>query len=419
MGSLHHKRAVAAASTVALAVSASGVLAGGFAVREQSASLMGAAFAGAAAGGDLSSAFWNPAAFGTAGAGINTQSSYTLLLPESTLSNGATSVDTALGNVPFPVGGASSTDIDKVGFLSSSAASYRLDAQTVFGITLSSPFGLATEPSDLNWTGRIHSREAEMLTLNVSPTVAYEVMPGVQIAAGLQIEYMRLKLWSAAGPALGAPSASIKVEDTASFGVTAGLLLHPFNGTNVGVGFRSSIAHHLDGKFNLPTGVALPVDAKVQTPEMITASISQAVMPGLRVLGSVEWTNWSRVNRVPVNGTPFVIDAHWDDGWFFSGGLEYDYSPVLTLRAGGAFEKSPIQDPSQRLSQLPDSDRVWATVGASYRYSDSTVFDLSYAHIFFDDAHLHRGALSNPALILDADVSTDANIVSVGMRTHW
>ncbi len=420
-GKMAHVRAIRASAISAsiLALTATSAFAGGFAVREQSASLLGSAFAGAATGaGGLSSAFWNPAAFSTAQSGFSTDSSYTLILPSSTLSNGATSVDTAIGNVPLPIGGSDTTDIDKVGVLGSSYAAFRYDQQTVFGISLTSPFGLATEPSDLNWTGRLHGREAEMLTFNVSPTVAYEIAPGVQIAAGLQIEYMRLKLWFASSPALGAASASIKVEDTASIGATAGIILKPLVGTTVGVGFRSSIKHNLDGNLNTPAG-AIPVTAKIETPEMVTASIIQAITPGLRLLGTVEWTNWSRIDNIAVRGTPFAIDAHWDDGWFFSGGLEYDYSALLTFRAGGAFESSPIQDPTQRLPQLPDSDRIWATAGATYHYSEWTTVDLGYAHIFFDDAHIHRGALSNKNLILDADVSQDANIVSLGIKTRW
>ncbi len=420
-GKMAHVRAIRASAISAsiLALTATSAFAGGFAVREQSASLLGSAFAGAASGaGGLSSAFWNPAAFSTAQSGFSTDSSYTLILPSSTLSNGATSVDTAIGNVPLPIGGSDTTDIDKVGVLGSSYAAFRYDQQTVFGISLTSPFGLATEPSDLNWTGRLHGREAEMLTFNVSPTVAYEIAPGVQIAAGLQIEYMRLKLWFASSPALGAASASIKAEDTASIGATAGIILKPMVGTTVGVGFRSSIKHNLDGNLNTPAG-AIPVTAKIETPEMVTASITQAITPGLRLLGTVEWTNWSRIDNIAVRGTPFAIDAHWDDGWFFSGGLEYDYSALLTFRAGGAFESSPIQDPTQRLPQLPDSDRIWATAGATYHYSEWTTVDLGYAHIFFDDAHIHRGALSNKNLILDADVSQDANIVSLGIKTRW
>ena len=53
---------------------ATSAIAGGFAIREQSTTGLGLAFADAAAGSDLSSMFWNPAAV-TAVDGMNTVSS--------------------------------------------------------------------------------------------------------------------------------------------------------------------------------------------------------------------------------------------------------------------------------------------------------------------------------------------------------
>ena len=400
-----------AAAFAAVAGTATSAFAGGFAVREQSASLMGAAFAGAAAGGDLSSAFWNPAAFGTAENGLTTQSAYSAIFADTELSNGSTNI---------PIGGATSTNIDKIGVLSASYAAYRLSDKMVLGVSVNAPFGLATDPDNENWAGRVHSREAEMFTLNAAPTLAYEVAPGVHVAAGLQLEYAKLKLWSAASPFVPSPSASIKVDDTIGVGFTAGILLKPAEGTSIGLGFRSSIEHDLEGRFNSPTGLSLPVSATLDTPEMVTFSISQAVSNAMRVMGTVEWSNWSRVATVPLVGLGGpVIDANWDDGWFVSGGMEYDYMPGLTLRGGVGYEKSPIREPGQRLVQLPDSDRIWVGVGASYRYSEATTLDFSYAHVFFDDEHLTRGALANPAFVLDADVENSANIISVGMRTRW
>ncbi len=398
-----------ATAFAALAVTATSAVGGGFAVREQSASLMGAAFAGAAAGGDLSSAFWNPAAFGIAENGLTTQSAYTAIFASTELSNGVS-----------PFGGAASTDIDKIGILSASYAAYRISDKLVLGVSVNAPFGLATDPDNANWAGRVHSREAEMFTLNAAPTLAYEVSPGVHVAVGIQLEYAKLKLWSAASPFGVSPSASIKVDDTIGVGFTAGILLKPAEGTSVGLGFRSSIEHDLEGRFTSPLGFSLPVSATLETPEMVTFSISQAVSNAMRVMGTVEWSNWSRIDRVPVVGLPgAVIEANWDDGWFVSGGLEYDYMPGLTLRGGVGYEKSPIREPAQRLVQLPDSDRIWVGAGASYRYSDATTLDFSYAHVFFDDEHLTRGVLTNAAAVLNADVENSANIISVGMRTRW
>ena len=85
----------------ALAVSASAVQAGGLSVHEQSASAQGSSFAGSAAGYDLSSGFWNPAAYGIAGWGLTTESNYTLIIPNSDVSGTA------------GVGGAPSTSIHR------------------------------------------------------------------------------------------------------------------------------------------------------------------------------------------------------------------------------------------------------------------------------------------------------------------
>ncbi len=411
-GTVTGKKLSTATAFVALAVTATSAFAGGFAVREQSASLMGAAFAGAAAGGDLSSAFWNPAAFGVAENGLTTQSAYSAIFADTELSNGATNI---------PIGGATSTDIDRIGLLSASYAAYRMSDKMVLGVSVNAPFGLATDPDNGNWVGRVHSREAEMMTLNVAPTLAYEVAPGVHVAAGIQLEYAKLKLWSATSPLIPSPSASIKVDDTIGVGFTLGILLKPAEGTSVGLGFRSSIEHDLEGRFNSPLGFSLPVSATLETPEMVTFSISQAVSNAMRIMGNGRMEQLEPGGNGPV-GRPSggaVIDANWDDGWFVSGGLEYDYMPGLTLRGGVGYEKSPIREPAQRLTQLPDSDRIWVSAGASYRYSEATTLDFSFAHIFFEDEHLTRGALTNPAFVLNADVENSANIISVGMRTRW
>src|SRR5262245_22569547 len=72
--------AVAAAMLALGAVTAH---AGGLAIREQSASAQGTSVAGSAAGGTLGSAFWNPAALAGAGWGLQTESSYSLIMADA------------------------------------------------------------------------------------------------------------------------------------------------------------------------------------------------------------------------------------------------------------------------------------------------------------------------------------------------
>lgn len=415
----------------ALAAMTTAASAGGFAVREQSASLMGSAFAGAAAGVDLSSSFWNPAAFGIAANGLSTQSAYTLITADTELSNETLTPQNVpaagLAGLVNAFGSNTSTDIDEIGIVSASYAAYRINDKLVIGGSVTSPFGLKTDADDYGTLGRLHGVAADMMTVAVNTSVAYEVAPGIQIAAGPTFQYMKLKYWLG-GIANPDATSALKLHDDIGFGYTAGILVKQ-GGTSFGVGYRSKIEHRLRGdQYGLPGGLppTSRIAAELETPEQVTGSLVQALSDNLRILGTVEWTNWSRIDTIPlityVGGGSLqfgTLDAEWDDGWFFSGGLEYDYSPVLTLRVGGAYEISPIREAAQRLSVLPDSDRIWATAGATYKYSEATTFDVSYAHVFFEDSHLTRDTLAQSGLILDADVENSANIFSVGMRTKW
>jgi long-chain fatty acid transport protein len=76
---------------------------------------------------------------------------------------------------------------------------------------------------------------------------------------------------------------------------------------------------------------------------------------------------------------------------------------------------------------VPDSNRVFLSLGASYRYSQNITVDFAYSHIFFEDASFciaspatgstHCTSTTPPAAILlrgEADVSVD--ISAVGLR---
>jgi long-chain fatty acid transport protein len=139
-------------------------------------------------------------------------------------------------------------------------------------------------------------------------------------------------------------------------------------------------------------------------------------------LGTVQWENWSEFSQLTVKGGSFgaiTTPANWDDSWYFSVGGEYDYSPALTLRTGVGYEISPVDDPTQRLVQVPDNDRVYLSIGASYKWSDATTIDVGYSHIFVRDGAFSRNApVTNiPVTGYVDDASVD--MFSVGFRKQW
>ena len=403
----------AGTAAVGLLACAGQASAGGFANGEQSTVFLGSARAGAAAGGSLGSMYWNPAAT-AALPGMNSESSYTLILP-----NGEVTV-TGVNGGPFPPSSSGEIGIDAL--VSGSYGSYQLSENAWVGVAVNSPFGLATKPENNNYFGSVLGRTTKLLTMNVNPTLAYKVAPGITIGGGAQIEYARGKFSFATGSPVG-PSTIFKGDDYA-FGATAGILVEPAAGTSIGLGWRSALSHELDGHFSSfsPLGpFTVGAKADVDLPDIVSLSFRQALAPNMRLMGTVEWTNWSRFQDLTVHLAPagtLSLPANWVDGWFYSIGGEFDYSPDLTLRAGVAYETSPVDAPSKRFTSIPDNDRVWLSLGGSYKYSEATTIDFGYSHLFVKDSEFARSPVGSP-IVISGTVDASVDLVSLGVRTRW
>jgi long-chain fatty acid transport protein len=392
-------------------------------------------FAGAAAGGpSLASISWNPGASAFAAWGLSTESSYAGVFPEANL--------TVLNpEVQPPPPGTDKVDVGSNSLVGASYNTLRASDRTVLALTITAPFGLVTKPDDVNWAGKYEALTTKIFSINATPSVSYEVVPGLSLGIGVQFQYFDLVELRAATPAGGSNISG----DNVGTGVVAGINFSPNPGTSLGLGFRSSIDHDLQGDFRLRFNAdtrklvgmhvfETPAEAEIDLPDKLTFSFRQSVSPRARLLGTVDWTNWSRFGVVPIRlGGPFPpleagdavanIVFNWQDGWLFALGGEFDWSPRLTLRTGVGYEISPVDGPTTRLVQVPDSNHTWVSAGATYRWSENISIDLAYSHGFFeDDAPFERlpaaVQLQNVApLIGTANVSAD--VVSVGWRWRF
>jgi long-chain fatty acid transport protein len=418
-----HKKTVGAftLAAAALTAGATAAMAGGYAVREQSTVFQGSGFAGAAAGGSLGAMYWNSAATAQF-SGLSVEASYTLILP-----NADVSVESIGG---FPAGLAApginteSGDIGIDALVGASYASYQISQDVWVGMAINSPFGLATKPEDINYAGSVLGRTTKLLTINANPTVAYKLAPGITVGAGMQIEWARGKLQFASGGPAG-PTTQFKGDDFA-FGATAGIMIEPAAGTSIGLGYRSRLTHKLEGDFDSfgPSGAAFTTGAigEIKLPDIVTLSLRQAITPDFRLLGTVEWSNWSRFSELTLSPDlpigDIEIAADWSDGWFFALGGEYDYSSTLTLRGGLSYELSPVGSPEKRFTTIPDADRFWVNAGLSYKYSEATTIDFAYSHLFVEDADFERHPVGSPVQFTGS-VDASVDLISFGMRTRW
>ena len=417
MGIKFNRPLISTLAAVAVGVSVSPLAhAGGFGIREQSTSGLGAAFAGNAAGYDLSTIFWNPAGVATAGPGVTTESHAALIIPDAEVDP-----DDTQPFAPLNALDRSPNEIGKIGFVPSSYGAYRINDKLTVGFGFNAPFGLAQEADDKNWAGQFDFREAQLLTYNFNPVVGYQISPTLAIGVGAQIMYSDLELKQASPVGDPANDLTFDGQDW-SFGFTVGMLWKPLEGTSIGVGYRSQMNNTLEGDQTIENNPAFkaPIEADFDLPSILTVSFRQDINTRMRVMGTFEWTNWDVLGVVDIDNRSTganitSISANWDDGYFLSGGVEYDYSDKLTLRGGVAYEWSPQQEPEQRLVSIPDNDRIWLSVGATYKWSETTTIDLAYTHIFIEDARIDR----DEGVFFEGEADSSGDIIGVSVKTKW
>jgi len=425
------RSALLASCAVLGAAAASPAMAGGFAVREQSAEFQGMSFAGdAAAGGGLSGMFWNPAVAAYAPKGYSSESDAAGIFGHVT--------ETAQAGSTFynaPGLSRESGNVAKPALVPSSYMAYRLTPDAVLALSFNAPFGLTTEPSNNAWTGQTQARFSEIKTYDAVPTLALRLSPQLSVGVGVQIDYIKATLRSAGGLTVAqvsspnAPDGSVEGQDT-SVGFTAGANWTPSAQTSIGVGYRSAISHKLKGTFAIQGLTAdSPIEAEAKLPSIATLSVRQGINDKLRVMGTVEWTQWSSLQSLNVvctgagqncpfgaGSTPIPdpsLALNWHDSWMFALGGEYDYSRQLKLRTGIAYEISPIQNPGERTAKLPDQNRFTLSGGAGYALSDMIGLEMAYSHLWGLGGGIDR---TQGPIRLVADVSSSVDIISGAVK---
>lgn len=418
----HYKKMAIAAASLASVIATVGVAnAGGFALREQSAYGQGWSFAGSAAGGPgVSGMFWNPALVTNNLAKLQIDSSYTLIAPIVELEG--------FGSYPNIIPAAprfgTSGDIGQDAFVPATSGSLRITDDLYLGLTINGPFGLATKPNP-GWVGSYDSYSSRIFSINATPTIGYRINDWISVGAGVQFQYLKADLKNFL-PGVGNPLLDINAEDDLGIGFTAGVQLRPTPTTEVGLGFRSSVHHELDSDAKLGAAPVLPFETKLNTPEVVTLGVRQRIGDAFTVAGTVEWTNWSRLGTlsgvgpgaayIPGGALPF----EYEDGWFFSGGVEYQYSRDFAMRAGLAYELSPITN-EDRSTRLPDADRLWLSAGGTYNWNEKLSIDLGYSFLIaVGDTDVNRVAFIPPLganrTLFAGETDATTHIVSLGVR---
>jgi long-chain fatty acid transport protein len=132
-------------------------------------------------------------------------------------------------------------------------------------------------------------------------------------------------------------------------------------------------------------------------PDMASFSYYQRLNDQWDLLGDVTWTGWSSIPELrivrtsgPATGAPTVLPQNWKNTWRFSAGVNYSPDEKWVLRAGVAFDQTPVNS-TDMSPRLPDGDRTWLALGARYKYSREINFDVGVGYEFVKDPQINSG----------------------------
>jgi long-chain fatty acid transport protein len=443
-------RNIVLGGTAVVALLAGRAEAAGFAIKEQSATAQGNAFAGATAGAeDISYMFFNPAALGRLERKIEMLAVGSLLMPHMRLQNasGTTGAGTPI------VGSTPGHDVADDVAVAAIYGAARLGEDWRAGIGINAPFGLGTDYPD-RWVGRYHAVDSSLKAIDVTPVVAYTPLRGLTFGAGLQLAYTEAELTNAIdfgtiGAANGIPGSQPGAQDGFArvegddwrVGYTLGVLAEPIAGTRLGLGYRSKLEHRLKGDADFSLRGSAPgqaiaaatgafadtgAAADLELPASASVGIHQALGERWAVMAEAAWTNWSAFDELRVEfdnaAQPDSVTEHkWQDGWFVALGATWKVLDDLTLRAGAAYDRTPVRE-AYATPRIPDGDRTWLSLGIGWTPLPWLSLDAALTHIFVEDTEVRLRA-ADPGNAsrgdLDADYESSIDLVAVAARLRF
>ena len=227
--------------------------------------------------------------------------------------------------------------------------------------------------------------------------------------------------------------ATIKGDDWA-LGWNVGAIFQLTDATRLGLAYRSAIHQTLEGTASF-SGVPAPlsglstiqkgdIEAKFVTPESVSASVLHHVDNKWDIMADIIWTRWSRFKDLTViRDTDTIVTSvpeNWHNVTRVGVGTSYKYNDMMKLRAGVAYDESPIPDSAFRTPRVPDSDRIWLSLGLNYKLSPTSSIDVAYTYIYFKDSKQNKVNDTSTAPLQDTlkgDYDNYANILSA-QYTH-
>lgn len=302
-------------------------------------------------------------------------------------------------------------------------------------------FGLKSEYDD-SYDAGVFGGKTDLSAINLNLSGAYRVTEGLSLGLGVNAVYAKAQIERNAGviadsvkdgqaqtalkavvPGTTIPDyltskdkSVVSLQDRAAwgFGWNAGVMYQFNEGNRIGLAYHSKV----DIDFTDRTATSLGKkgieagktgDLPLTLPDYLELSGFHQLTDKLAVHYSYKYTHWSRLTKLHASyedgKKAFDKELQYSNNSRVALGASYNLDEKLTLRAGIAYDQAASRH--QRSAAIPDTDRTWYSLGATYKFTPNLSVDLGYAYLKGKKVHFKE-----VQKVADGNLTTTANYTS-------
>ncbi|HHE9971604.1 TPA: porin [Haemophilus influenzae] len=319
-------------------------------------------------------------------------------------------------------------------------------------------FGLKSEYDD-SYNAGVFGGKTDLTAINLNLSGAYRVTEGLSLGLGVNAVYAKAQVERNAGIIVDSAKDSqvqsalsvlreplrdlnkhlpskdksvVSLQDRAAwgFGWNAGVM-YQFNEAN-----RIGLAYHSKVDVDFTDRTATSFEANVikagktgnltlTLPDYLELSGFHQLTDKLAVHYSYKYTHWSRLTKLHASfedgKKAFDKELQYSNNSRVALGASYNLDEKLTLRAGIAYDQAASRH--QRSAAIPDTDRTWYSLGATYKFTPNLSVDLGYAYLKGKKVHFKEvktiGPKNTLELITTANYTSQAHANLYGLNLNY
>lgn len=317
-------------------------------------------------------------------------------------------------------------------------------------------FGLKSEYDD-SYDAGVFGGKTDLTAINLNLSGAYRVTEGLSLGLGVNAVYAKAQVERNAGIIADSvkdnqvknlftvgsdedkaipgyvtskDKSVVSLQDRAAwgFGWNAGVMYQFNEGNRIGLAYHSKV----DIDFTDRTATSLEAgtigagkkgDLTLTLPDYLELSGFHQLTDKFAVHYSYKYTHWSRLTRLYAsseNGKKaFDKELQYSNNSRIALGASYNLYEKLTLRAGIAYDQAASRH--QRSAAIPDTDRTWYSLGATYKFTPNLSVDLGYAYLKGKKVHFKEVATigKNVTLNTTANYTSQAHANLYGLNLNY